>query len=381
MSTLSRILKIRYPIVQSGMGRVAGPELTAEVSRAGGLGILAGLNLTPDDLREQIRRIRELTDRPFGVNLWLHPDLLPPIDPASLPADGIAAANRALNGARRALGLPESDAAPPRRPDTIHESIQVILDEHVPVWSIGLGLPSADAVARCHERGIHVMVMVENVADAKAAEAVGADSIVAQGSEAGGHRSRWTSRAEARAAPASEGGRRSADASVGTFALVPEIVDAVRVPVIAAGGIADGRGLVAALALGAAGVLMGTRFVATRESMAPDFWKRRIVESSSDATVVTSAFTGLPARVLRSRFADDYGEAGAPVLPGLLQAGLEQDIWAAATRTSNPDYLPLYAGQSIGLIDDLPSASEVVEAIVREATATTSSVSALWSAC
>ena len=112
---------------------------------------------------------------------------------------------------------------------------------------------------------------------------------------------------------------------------------------------------------------MGTRFVATKESLAADFWKRRIVEAASDATTLTTAFTGLPARVLRSRFADEYAASGAPVLPGLLQAGLEQDIWAAATRTSNPDYLPLYAGQSVGLIDDVPAASDVVAAIVREA--------------
>jgi len=355
MSTFARLLNIRYPIVQSGMGRVAGPELTAEVSRAGALGILAGLNLSPDDLRQQIRRIRELTDQPFGVNLWLHPELTPPIDPATIAADALRATNATLNSARRKFGLPDSDAPPLRRPDTIDASIDVILEERVPVWSIGLGLPSRDAVARCRERGIHVMVMVETVGDARAAEQAGADSIVAQGSEAGGHRSRW---------------RRSADAAVGTLALVPEIVDAVRVPVIAAGGIADGRGLVAALTLGASGVLMGTRFVATKESMAPDFWKRRIVESASDATTITTAFTGLPARVLRSRFADDYAASGAPVLPGLLQAGLEQDIWAAATRTSDPDYLPLYAGQSVGLIGDLPAASAVVQAIVREAGAT-----------
>ena len=287
MLSLARLLHIRYPIVQSGMGRVAGPELTAEVSRAGALGILAGLNLAPDDLRQQIRRVRELTDSPFGVNLWLHPELMPPIDPSTIPADALRATNASLNSARRVLGLPDSDAPPPRRLDAIDASIDVIVEERVPVWSIGLGLPSQEAVARCHERGIHVMVMVETVGDAKAAEQAGADSIVAQGSEAGGHRSRW---------------RRSADASVGTLALVPEVVDAVRAPVIAAGGIADGRGLAAALALGASGVLMGTRFVATRESMAPDFWKRRIVESASDATIVTTAFTGLPARVLRSRF-------------------------------------------------------------------------------
>jgi nitronate monooxygenase len=352
MSSLARLFNVRYPIVQSGMGRVAGPELTAEVSRAGALGVLAGLNLAPDDLRQQIRRIRALTDRPFGVNLWLHPELRPPIDPAAISGDTLTAANAALNSARRVLGLPASDGPPPSRADTIDAAIDVIIEERVPVWSIGLGLPTRDAVSRCHDRGIHVMVMVETVGDARAAEQTGADSVVAQGSEAGGHRSRW---------------RRSADAAVGTLALVPEVVDAVRVPVIAAGGIADGRGLAAALALGAAGVLMGTRFVATKESMAPDFWKRRIVESESDATVVTTAFTGLPARVLRSRFAEEYRTTGAPVLPGLLQAGLEQDIWAEATRTKNPDYVPLYAGQSVGLIDDLPSASEVVEAIVREA--------------
>jgi len=352
MSSLTRLLNIRYPIVQAGMGRVAGADLAAEVSRAGGLGILAALNLTPDDLRVQIRRIRELTDRPFGVNLWLHPELLPPIDPASLPADRVSEVNTALNRARRELGLAERHAPPPARPDTIETAIQVILDERVPVWSVGLGLPTPDAVARCRERGIHVMVMVETVADARAAEKAGADSIVAQGIEAGGHRSRW---------------RRAADSAVGTLALVPEVVDAVKVPVIAAGGIADGRGLAAALALGAAGVLMGTRFVATRESLAPDFWKCRIVESSSDATTITTAFTGLPARVLRSRFVDEYAESRAPVLPGLLQAALEQDIWAEATRSGNADYVPLYAGQSVGLIDDLPGAADIVVAIAREA--------------
>src|SRR5438128_12692073 len=122
---------IRHPIVQSGMGRVAGPELAAEVSCAGGLGILAGLNLAPDDLRRQIRRVRELTDRPFGVNLWLHPDLRPPIDPAAVPAERTGQALASLNAARRAIGLPASDARPERRADTIDAAIEVILDERV----------------------------------------------------------------------------------------------------------------------------------------------------------------------------------------------------------------------------------------------------------
>jgi nitronate monooxygenase len=353
MSTLCESLDVRYPIIQSGMGRVAGPELAAEVSRAGGLGILAALNLAPNEIRIQIKRVRELTDRPFGVNLWLHPDLAPPVDPKDVPPGIIAAANSALNQTRRALGLPESSAPPERRPDTIPAAIDVILDERVPVWSTALGLPSGDIVARCHDRGVRIMSMVANVDDARAAATRGADFIVAQGAEAGGHRSNWRSDAAA--------------SMVGTLALVPEVVDAVAVPVIAAGGIADGRGLVAALALGASGVLMGTRFVATRESMAPDFWKQSILKSTSDATMVTKAFTGLPARFLRSRFAADYESSGAPVLPGLLQAALEQDIWADAASQHNPDYFPLFAGQSVGMIRDLPGAADVVASIMEEA--------------
>jgi nitronate monooxygenase len=352
ISPLCTQLSIRHPIVQSGMGGVAGPELTAEVSRAGALGILAGLNLTPDDLRAQIRRIRALTDAPFGVNLWLHPDIRTPLEPARLPPQDIAAVNAALNAARRAVGVPESSATPARRPDDVAAKIEVILDERVPVWSIGLGVPEPDIVARCHARGIVVMVMVTNVGDALGAVATGADIIVAQGAEAGGHRSTW--RAEARN-------------DVGTFSLVPEVVDAVAVPVIAAGGIADGRGLVAAQALGAAGVMLGTRFVATQESMAADAWKQAIVRSTSDQTTITRTFTGLPARVLRSRFASDYDTTGAPVLPGLLQAALAQDLWAAAKREDRPDYFPLYAGQSVGVIRDLPRAADVIAAIVEEA--------------
>ena len=336
------------------MGRVAGPELAAEVSKAGGLGILAGLNLSPDELRRDIRRIRALTEAPFGVNLWLLPELQPPVDPSTLQPAELRAVNTALNRARRDVSVPESDAAPPRRPDWLNDAIEVVLEERVPVWSVGLGLPSADLVARCHERGVHVMCMVANVDDARAADMAGTDVIVAQGAEAGGHRSVW---------------RPDARADVTTMALVPEVVDAVKVPVLAAGGMADGRGLVAALALGASGVLLGTRFVATKESIAPDFWKRAILESSSDRTTVTRAFTGLPARVIRNAFQQEYDRSRAPVLPGLLQSALEQEIWAAATKQGNRDYVPLYAGQSVGIIRDLPSAADVVRTIVEEAEA------------
>ncbi len=351
---LCDLLRIEHPILQSGMRRVAGPDLVAEVSNAGGLGILAGLALSGEDLRAQIRRIRELTDKPFGVNLWLHTELRPPVDPASLPAARIEAVQETLNRFRRRLALEETLAAPARTADTIDEAFEVILDERVPVWSIGLGDPGPEMVERCRGRGVKVIAMVATVDDARTVEASGVDAIVAQGVEAGGHRSTWVKPASREAA------------SVGTIALVPQIVDAVGVPVIAAGGIADGRGVAAALVLGASGVLLGTRFVATRESLVPSFWKRAIVEGRSEATAVTDVFTGLYARALSNAFVTEYEKSGAPVLPGLLQSSAAQDIYQAAAAQEKSDYFPLWAGQSAGLIADVPSAADVVRAIVAE---------------
>jgi nitronate monooxygenase len=148
--------------------------------------------------------------------------------------------------------------------------------------------------------------------------------------------------------------------------LVPEVVDAVAVPVIAAGGIADGRGIAAALALGASGVMLGTRFVATKESQAAAFWKQAIVEARGDQTAITDVFTGLYARAIPNTFAAGYEASGAPVLPSLLQSSTAQDVYAASAAQGNRDYFPLLAGQSSGLIHDLPGAAGVVRALVAE---------------
>jgi len=356
MSSLCALLGIEHPIIQSGMGRVAGPELAAEVSRAGGLGVLAGLNLAPDDLRAQIRRLRDLTNAPFGVNLWLHPDVESPIDPATLPSHDVAAVNEALNPARRQVGVPESASAPAARPDLLPLALDVVLDERVPVFSCALGY-DAKMIARCHERGITVMTMAATVDDARAMASAGADVIVAQGGEAGGHRS--------------VDGKPTAPehVNVGTIVLVPQIADAVSVPVVAAGGIADGRGLVAALALGASGVLLGTRFVATRESQAAEIYKKRVLESDSTATVVTDTISGLWARALRNRFTDEYRASGAPVFPPHVQRAAASDVYIAALKRQDAEYYPMMTGQSAGLIHDLPGAGDVVEAVVREAQA------------
>jgi nitronate monooxygenase len=210
-------------------------------------------------------------------------------------------------------------------------------------------------VKRCHARGVKVMAMVATVQDARDVVAAGADLVVAQGGEAGGHRSVASKPANPEAA------------MIGTMALVPQIVDVVRVPVVAAGGLADGRGLVAALALGAHGVLLGTRFVATRESMAPEFYKKNLLERDADATMVTDAFTGQWARALRNTFAVEYRAAGAPTLPSLLQSGASGDISAAAVKKQDGEYFPMFSGQSVGLVHNIPGAAEVVESIIREA--------------
>jgi nitronate monooxygenase len=354
-TALCEVLGIEHPIVQSGMGGVAGPDLVAEVSRAGALGILAGLNVPPDDLRAMIRRVRALTDRPFGVNLWLHPAVEAPPDPATIPEADVRGAQAVLNRFRERLGLASTTARPAPLPDFVRAGFEVVLQERVPVFSIGLGHPGPDRVRACHERGIKVMAMVATVEDARVLDAEGVDVVVAQGGEAGGHRSVWREPVSPDAA------------AVGTMALVPQVVDAVRAPVVAAGGIADGRGLVAALALGASGVLLGTRFVATRESAAPEFWKKSLLEREADITVLTRAFTGLWARGLANAFSREYDAARAPVLPPLLQRAAAQDIYQASVKAQTGEYYPMWAGASVGLIRDLPGAAEVVERIVGEA--------------
>jgi nitronate monooxygenase len=354
---LCDLLGIEYPIVQSGMGNVAGPDLVAAVSEAGGLGILAGLRVLPDDLRARLREVRTLTTRPFGLNLWLHRDVLAPVDPASVSETAVRAVQSTLNTFRERLGLAPTFARPEGLPDLFEAAFEVMLEERPAVFSTGIGTPTLEMVRRCHERGIKVIAMVATVQDAREMAAVGVDAIVAQGGEAGGHRSTGVKLASPEAA------------SVGTMALVPQIVDAVGVPVVAAGAIADGRGLLAALALGASGILLGTRFVATREATVPEFWKKSLLESEGDATTVTDVFTGLYCRTLRNTFVREYEASGAPVLPGLLQRHAAQDIYAQAASQRDPEHFPLLAGQSVGLIHDLPGAAEVVATIVREARA------------
>jgi nitronate monooxygenase len=356
-TSLCDLLGIEYPIIQAGMSGVAGPELVAEVSNAGGLGVLTGALTPPAELREKIRRIRKLTERPFGVNLLLHVDLRPPKDPALIPDEFVAKIQAQLNRFRERLGIVKSASRPGAIPDLTNAAFEVVLEERVPVWSIGLGNPAPEMVRRCRERGIKIIAMAATVDDAKAVAVSGVDAIVAQGGEAGGHRSTWVKR---------ESRER---ANIGGMALIPQIVDAVRAPVIAAGGITDGRGIAAALALGASGALIGTRFIATRESGAPDFYKQALLKADSDATTVTDKFTGMYARVLRNDFTEEYESSGAPTFPPFFQFLAMGDIVKATTEKGSGEYFPMYAGQGVGSLRDLPRAADVVQSLVREARA------------
>jgi nitronate monooxygenase len=361
-TSLCDLLGIEYPIIQAGMSGVAGPELVAAVSEAGGLGVMTGALTPPAELREKIQRIRKLTDRPFGVNLLLHTDLRPPKDAARIPDDLAHKVQTQLNRFRERLGIAKSASRPGSIPDLVNAAFEVILEERVPVWSIGLGAPTPEMVRRCRERGIIIIAMVATVDDAKVVAASGVDAIVAQGGEAGGHRSTWVKR-ESRE-----------QANIGGMALIPQIVDAVRMPVIAAGGITDGRGIVAALALGASGALIGTRFIATRESGAPDFYKQALLNASSDATTVTDKFTGMYARTLRNTFTEEYEASGAPPLPPFFQFLAMGDIVKATTEKGSGAYYPLYAGQGVGSLRDLPRAADVVQTLAREARAVTTAL-------
>lgn len=344
---LCELLGVRYPIVQAPMaGGWTTPELVAAVCNAGGFGTLAGAGVSPEKLREDIRAVRARTDRPFGVNFLLAGEEEGNRDVASV--------QRFLDGFRETLGLPPgtTEISPP--PLLLEEQISVVFEERAPVLSVALGDPG-DLVERAHAEGILVSAMVTTVEEAVRVAERGADVIVAQGAEAGGHRSTFE---------LGPGGEASL---IGTMALVPRVVDAVGVPVVAAGGISDGRGLLAALALGAAGAQPGTRFLLARESGAHPAYRRRLLAATEADTVVTRAFTGRPARGLRNRFVEEYSRSGEEPLAWPLQRAAAGDIYAASQAADADDYSPMLAGQGVGMLRNEPGAAEIVRELVEGA--------------
>lgn len=352
---LCGLLGIRHPIILAGMaGGPITPELVAAVSGAGGLGTFGAHGMQPDALRSAIRAARALTRAPIAANVLL----APPRPPAS-DADAV---HEALAPIRAELGLdgPPEAAAPP--PSAL-ELLTIALEEGVQILSTGLGDP-APIIPLARDAGAPVIAMVATVADAVRVVESGADVVVAQGGEAGGHRSNF------------EVPESGSVPLVGTMALVPQVVAAVDVPVVAAGGIMNGAGLVGALALGAQGVQMGSRFLRTPESGVSPGYRRRLGDARDTDSEIIVALSGRPARGLRNRVVDALEQAGLPNVGYPRQAGTWRDIRAAAEQRGD-DATTLWAGQAAGLARDDVPAGRVVTDVLAEADAVMSRLDAL----
>jgi nitronate monooxygenase len=341
---LCRQLGIALPIVQAPMaGGWTTPALAAAVANAGGLGMLAGARITTDELRRQVEAVRALTDRPFGVNFLL-------AAPDAAPSDA-SPMQRALDRGRVKFGLSSGPAQLSLPASQFGEQLAYVCEAKVPIVGFAMGDP-AQYVPRIKDYGGFVVAMATTVDDAARLEASGVDAIVAQGSEAGGHRSLLDAAA-------------AADAPlIGTLALVPQVVDAVSVPVIAAGGIMDGRGVAAALALGAQAAQLGTRFLLARESGTFPAYRRRLCEARETDTVMTLAISGRPARALHNEFVRAVDGAGTPPLSWPYQALAAEDLFRAAISADDANWAPLLAGQGLRLALTEASAAEIIEAIV-----------------
>ncbi|MEX3950208.1 NAD(P)H-dependent flavin oxidoreductase [Paraburkholderia sp. EG287B] len=327
----SRRFGLRLPLVQGPMaGGPTTPALVAAVSNAGGLGFLAGAALAPEKIASEVAAIRALTDKPFGVNLFV-------LDPAHPEEATVRRALEAIDPVAAQFGLPPGEALARYAPD-VRAQLHMVIELRVPVVSFTFGLlPKAD-VARLQAAGSYVMGTATHVAEALAWRDAGADAIVAQGAEAGGHRGTFIGEAP--------------HALVGTMALVPQLVDAVEaagLPVLAAGGIMDGRGIVAALALGAQGVQMGTAFLGCAESAIPAEWKARLRASTDTATSVTRAITGRHARGIRNPLMQQLEARPETVAPYPVQNALTQPLRQRAARENDGNYLSLWSGQGAPL--------------------------------
>ncbi len=327
-----RLFGCDVPIVQAPMAGCATPALVAAVSNAGGLGSIAAAYDQPDAIRAQIKAVRHLTDRPFAVNLFL-----PTV--TNINMESVDRAITALTSWREKFGI-SGDPPPLTMPD-FEAQLDVVLSEKPRVFSFTFGSLPPERIGALKSAGIIVAGTATTVGEAERLEADGVDAVIAQGSEAGAHRGGFL-------AP-------FAESEIGLMALVPAMADKVRIPIIAAGGIMDGRGIAAALMLGAKGVQMGTAFLVTDESGAAPVWKKSVLEQYYDSTKITRVFSGRPARSIRNdmMMALEKHESGLPGFPALNV--LTRAIRSAAGRTGDAQALSLFAGQAAPLARAMPA--------------------------
>jgi nitronate monooxygenase len=328
---LTAKLGIDYPIIQGPLGGLSSQKLTAAVSNFGGLGSFGALNLSPEAIKDLIAEIRSLTSRPFAMNLWIS------MEDEGARASDENAFDRSLDPLAvhlTALGVPRPTYEP-YSPIRFEDQARVLLDAKVPVFSFIYGIPPQEILDECRAKNIVTIGTATTPDEAAALQEAGVDAIVASGFEAGGHRGSFLRSAE--------------DSLTGTFSLVPLIVDEVDVPVIAAGGIGDARGVIAALALGAEAVQMGTAFLACEDSGASLVHRQALRGKKAGHTALTKGFTGRLARGIHNRLLEELNREGTAILPYPLQRKLVRNLAIPAEVAGRSDLLPLWAGQSANL--------------------------------
>ncbi|MEK5443508.1 MULTISPECIES: NAD(P)H-dependent flavin oxidoreductase [unclassified Fredinandcohnia] len=346
---VTELLKIEHPIIQAPMaGGVTTSELVSAVSNAGGLGMIGAGYMTPLQLQEQISEIKKLTPHSFGVNLFVPTKF-------HTKENEVKSANQLLNPIREKLNIPPNEHVEiPSFTDTIKkfdEQINVIIEEKVSICSFTFGLPSKELISKLKQHQMVLMGTATSVKEAIEIEKSGLDLVVVQGSEAGGHRGGFI-----------HNGHKGL---IGLMSLIPQVADNVKIPVIAAGGIMDGRGLKASICLGAQAVQMGTAFLTCIESGAHPIHKKSILNASDDETVVTRTFSGKWARGLINPFIENMKEheKNLPEFP--VQNSLTQDIRKASNSQNNKDFMSLWSGQSPRLAKN-QSVANLIESIISE---------------
>jgi len=342
--TLQELFGIRLPIIQAPMAGSQGSELAIAVSNAGGLGSLPCTMLGPEGMRAELRAIRAGTDRPFNVNFFCH-------TPPTTQAAREAAWREFLAPYFREYGIdPHEGSGGGSRTPFSAEAADVLEPFKPKVVSFHFGLPSADLVARVKSWGSRVLSSATTVEEAVWLEQRGVDAIIAQGAEAGGHRGIFLS--------------EDLTTQVGTFALLPQVVNAVRVPVIAAGGIADATGVAAAMSMGAAGVQLGTAYLLCPEAKTSAVHRAALKSDHASHTAITNVFSGRPARGIVNRLMAELGPINdaAPAFP--LAADALAPLRKKAESLGSGDFSPMWAGQNVSGCKEI-SATELTQALMR----------------
>lgn len=334
---LTKLLGIELPIIQAPMAGAATAELAAAVANAGGLGSLGVAMMNEAMLRENIAKLRGLTNKPFNLNYFVHHE-------PDLKSFDSGPMQQALTPLYKEFGLDAvpNPAAP--APAFSEASLKLLLELAPKVVSFHFGLPSAEAMAAIHDKGIVVLGCATTAAEARALERGGADAIIAQGHEAGGHRGTFLDHVDL--------------GTVGTMALTPQVVDAVKLPVIAAGGIGDARGIAAAAMLGASAVQLGTAYLVCPETQMHPLHRKALSEVSDHGTVVTKLFSGRPARAIRNHLTETLHALEDKAAPFPTQRAMVAPLVAASGKAGRAEFMQLWSGQAASLSKPEPAGAK-----------------------